>query len=118
VDIDPLELDPTSQVLHKIEINRDKIREAIVRIEISLPAAVSGKLRDNDIRSAAKEAYYLTVAKDIQRESRLRLGKGALEGITPLDALKAWLEMNHKSKRAKPLLKYGDKLTQDRPRQE
>lgn len=118
VDIDPLELDPTSQVLQQIEINREKIREAIVRIEISLPAAVSGKLRDNDIRSAAREAYYLTVAKDIKRESRLRLGKGALEGITPLDALKAWLEMNHKPERAKTLLEYGEKLIQERSRQE
>jgi DNA repair protein SbcD/Mre11 len=118
VDIDHQELDPTSRVLQQIEINRHKIREAIVRIEISLPAAVSGKLRDYDIRSAAGEAYYLTVVKDIQRESRLRLGKGALEGITPLEALKAWLEINHKPERARTLLEFGEKLIQDRSRQD
>jgi len=113
VEVEPQEIDPTASVLRQIEINRDQIREAIVRIEISLPAAISGKLRDNDIRSAAREAYYLTVAKDIRRESRLRLGKGALEGITPLDALKAWLEINHKPERAKTLLEYGEKMIRD-----
>jgi hypothetical protein len=60
-----------------------------------------------------KDAYYLTIAKEIKRENRLRLGKGALEGVTPLDALKAYLENKYPPERAKTLLEYGEKLIKD-----
>ena len=55
-----------------------------MRLQISLPAELEGQLRDNDIRDALKEAYYSTIAKDIRREARLRLGKTGAEEIVPL----------------------------------
>ena len=70
-------------------------------------------LRDNDIRNALAEAYYFTIAKDIRRETRLRLGKWTAEEITPLEALKVYLESKKVSpERAKVLLEYGEKLIQ------
>jgi len=61
-----------------------------------------------------KEAYYFTIAKAIQRETRLRLGKWTAEEIPPLDALKAYLESKKVSpERAKLLLEYGEKLMQE-----
>jgi len=35
---------------------------------------LEGQLRESDIREALKEAHYSTIAREIQREARLRLG--------------------------------------------
>ncbi len=114
VNIEPQDTDPTSAVLKAITEQGDKTRDAILRLQISLPAETEGHLRDNDIRNAVKEAHYFTIAKDIKRETRLRLGKWTAEEITPIDALKAYLESKKVSpERAKLLLEYGERLIQE-----
>jgi len=113
INIEPQDADPTSTVLKAIAEQEDKVRDAIVRLQISLPAEIEGQLRDNDIRNALKETHYFTIAKDIQRETRLRLGKGTAEEITPPDALRTYLESNFTPERAKILLEYGEKLIQE-----
>jgi len=114
IDIEPQDTDPTATVLRAIVEQEDKIRDAVVRLRINLWEQSEGLFRDSDIRDAAKEAHYFTVAKDIQRETRLRLGKWTAEEITPLEALKAYLQ----SKKLTPertglLLEYGEKLIQE-----
>ena len=114
IDIEPQDTDPTATVLRAIVEQEDKIRDAVVRLRINLWEQSEGLFRDRDIRDAAKEAHYFTVAKDIQRETRLRLGKWTAEEITPLEALKAYLQ----SKKLTPertglLLEYGEKLIQE-----
>jgi exonuclease SbcD len=114
VDIEPQDAEPTATVLKSIAEQEDKVKDAIARLQISLPAEIEGQLGDNDIRNALKEAHYLTIAKDIKRESRLRLGQWAAEEITPPDALKAYLESKKVSpERTKILLEYGEKLIQE-----
>jgi len=114
IGIEPQDTEPTSTVLRAIAEQEDRVRDAIVRLNISLPAETEGQLRDNDIRNMLKEAYYFTIAKDIQRENRLRLGKWTAEEIPPLDALKAYLESKKVSaERTKLLLEYGEKLMQE-----
>jgi exonuclease SbcD len=114
VNIEPEDADPTSIVLKAIAEQQDKVKDAIVRLSISLPAEGEGGLRDNDIRNAMKEAHYLTIVKDIERETRLRLGKWTAEEIPPLDALKAYLESKKIApERAKLLLEYGERLIQE-----
>ena len=114
VNIEPEDADPTSVVLKAIEEQQDKVKDAVVRLSISLPAECEGGLRDNDVRNAVKEAHYLTITKDIKRETRLRLGMWTAEEITPLDALKAYLEAKKIApERAKLLLQYGERLIQE-----
>ncbi|MFC1928657.1 exonuclease SbcCD subunit D [Chloroflexota bacterium] len=115
VNIESEDADPTAVVLSTITEQTDRVRDAIVRLQISLPAEVEGHLRDNDIRDALKEAYYFTIAKDIRREARLRLGATwAAEGVTPLEALKTYLEAKKVAPaQAKLLLEYGEKLIQE-----
>jgi exonuclease SbcD len=111
--IKPEDANPTSTVLRAIAKQEDGVRDGIVRLNISLPAEMEGQLRDNDIRNALKEAHHVTIAKDIQRETRLRLGRWTAEEITPLEALKAYLEAKKPpipEERAKLLLEYGEKL--------
>jgi len=117
INIAPDDADPTATVLKAIAEQADKVMGAIVRLQIGLPAESEGQLRDNDLRNTMQEAYYSTIAKDIKRETRLRLGgKWTAEEITPLDALKAYLEAKKppiSPERAKVLLEYGEKLIQE-----
>ncbi len=114
INIEPEDADPTQTVLRAAEKEKDRIKDAIVRLQISLPAEIEGQLRDNEIRNALKEAHYATIAKETRRETRLRLGEGAAEEITPLDALKAYLKSkNVPQKRARLLLEHGEKLIKE-----
>jgi len=113
INIEPEDADPTATVLQAI--GEEKIKDAIARLQVILPAEVEGQLRNNDIREAMKEAHYFTIAKDIKREARSpRLGQFTAQEITPLDALKAYLESKKVSaERTKLLLEYGEKLMQE-----
>jgi len=115
VDIEPDDSDPTAAVLKAIAEKGDKIKDAVVRLGISLPAEVEGQLRDNEIRSALGEAHYFTIARDIKRETRVRLGGVAAEEISPLDALKSYLESKKgiSPERTRLLLEYGERLIQE-----
>lgn len=111
VTLEPNDLDPTATVLIAIAEQEEKVRDAVVRLNISLPAPIEGQLRDNDLRDALKEAHYFTITRDIQQETHLRLGSLTAEEITPLEALKAYLESKKVSpERQKILLEYGEKL--------
>jgi len=115
VNIEAADIEPTDTVLESIAEKGDEVKDAVVRLNISLPAEVEGQLRDSDIRNALGEAHYFTITRDIKRESRLRLGGLAAEDISPLDALKTYLESRKdvSPERAKLLLDYGQKLIQE-----
>jgi len=103
--------DPTASVLNAIAEQGDKVVDAIVRLQLSLPAEIEGQLNDNEIRDALKEAHYFTIARDIRRETRLRLGSSTVEELTPVEALEKYLESkNVSAERSRLLLKYGEKL--------
>lgn len=113
-NIEPRDANPTSTVLKAISDQEDKIRDTIVRLQISLPAEVEAQLSDNDLRNALREAHYFTITRDIQREIRLRLGEWSAEEITPLEALRAYLESKKVPlQQARLLLEYGEKLIQE-----
>jgi exonuclease SbcD len=115
VDIEPADAEPTLTVLKAIAEEQDKVRDSIVRLNINLSAEGEGQLRDNDIRHALSEAHYFTIAKDIKRESRLRLGNWTAEEMSPLDALKTYLQSREdvSPERAKLLLEYGERLIEE-----
>ncbi|MDD5289357.1 MAG: exonuclease subunit SbcD [Dehalococcoidales bacterium] len=106
--------DPTATILASISEQKDSIKNAIVRLQISLPAEIEGFLKDSEIKNALKEAYYFTIARDIKRESRPRLGNWTAAEIAPLDALKIYLEQKKTSpERVKELLEYGQKVVEE-----
>ncbi|MHB8104866.1 MAG: metallophosphoesterase family protein [Dehalococcoidales bacterium] len=114
LDLKAEETDPSAAIIHAIDEQQDKLKNAIVRLNISLPSSLEGQLRNNDIREALKDTQNYTIARDIQRETRLRLGSRSAEEITPLDALKAYLETQQISpERQKTLLDYGEKLIKE-----
>ncbi len=111
--IEPGDSDPTATVLKTIAGHGDRVREAIVRLLISLTPESEGQLRDGEIRNALKPASYFTVARDIRREARLRLGV-LTEELTPVEALRKYIESRQdlSPERVGALLKYGERLIQ------
>jgi exonuclease SbcD len=111
VNIDPEDIDPTATILSAIAQHGEKVKDAIVRLQLSLPAAAQGQVRDGDLREALKEAYHATIAREIRDEARVRLGSFAAGEFTPLEALKTWLDTKKvPADRAKVLLEYGESL--------
>jgi len=49
---------------------KDQVKDAVVRLQLNLPAEIEGFLKDSEIKNALKEAYFFTIARDIKRESR------------------------------------------------
>ncbi|MBI4295476.1 MAG: exonuclease SbcCD subunit D [Chloroflexi bacterium] len=112
VNIESSDSDPTGTILQAIQ--SANVKDAIVRLQVSLPSSIAQQLRDNEIRNALKEAHFFTIAKDVRREARLRLGERATEEITPLEALKAYLESTREPpERVKLLLEYGERLMEE-----
>jgi exonuclease SbcD len=109
VVIEPEDINPTAKVLQTIAVQ--PVKDVIVRLQITMPEAGSSQLNDSEIKNALKEAHYFTIARDVARETRLRLGKLTAAELTPIDALKVYLEQKKISPaRAKELLEYGEKL--------
>ncbi|MDP7285648.1 MAG: exonuclease SbcCD subunit D [Dehalococcoidales bacterium] len=125
VTLEPKDLDPTATILNAIAEQKEKVEEAIVRLDITLPAQIESRLRDGDIRDALKEVHYFTVAREVQREvRRLRLGAEHLEFVSreavtsvvneALYGLKIYLESKKVSpERSKVLLEYGERLIRE-----
>lgn len=105
--------DPLATVLAEIDRNRTEAADAIVRLQLTIPASVSAQLPDSRLREALKAAYFLSITRDIRREARIRLGARTAEGLTSMDALKLWLESkNTPPERTQTLLDYGRKLVE------
>ncbi len=106
--------DPTATVLGATAGQEKKLKEAIVRLNITVPSSLEGQLRDADIREALQGAHFATIARETVREARLRLGQFTAEEITPLDALKKYLETKKTSpERTKVLMEYGERLIRE-----
>jgi exonuclease SbcD len=103
---------PTETVLQAIAKN--DVKESIVRLQIKVLAEKEALLQENEIKKALKEAYFVAaVNKEVEREHRSRLGSYPAEGLTPLQALKLYLESKKTPKdRAQVLLEYGERLIQ------
>jgi exonuclease SbcD len=113
VNIETQDAEPTAKIIK--EISRHDTADAIVRLRISLSQESEGQILDGDLRNALKDAHYYAITKDIKRQSRLRLGEHSAEEITPLAALKVYLEDKKFSKSySKLLLKYGEELIKEK----
>ena len=105
------DLDPTTTVLAAISQHQSQVKDAIVRLHITLPSSAQTQLRDNDIRNALSSAYHFTIARQTEDPVRVRLGNMTAGELPPVEALKAWLETKKVSpERVRTLLEYGEKL--------
>jgi exonuclease SbcD len=111
ITLEPSCADPTVKILAVTASRKDDMKDAIMRLNISLPAEIDGHIRYGEIREALGSAHYFTIAREIKREARLRLGNQPAGEITPMAALKAYLDAQQVTpERQKILLEYGEKL--------
>ena len=82
--------DPTSEVLQAIE--RVDVRNAIVRVRLTLDADQNARLDERAIREALRPAHLVAAfARNVERGARRRLASEAPpESLTPLQALEAY----------------------------
>ncbi|UCG54182.1 MAG: exonuclease subunit SbcD [Dehalococcoidia bacterium] len=111
--IEPQDIEPMATI--RGEISHHDITDAIVRLKIDLSQESEGQILDTEIRNALKDAHSYTITKDIKRQNRLRLGGHSAQEITPLVALKAYINDRKFSKSySKLLLKYGEELIKEK----
>ena len=83
--------DPMPRLLSAIA-NAD-VDDAVVRVIVQARAEQEGLIRDADVRSALKGAYYIaSIGKEIERAYRQRLGGDSPEELTPAELLTRYLE--------------------------
>jgi exonuclease SbcD len=102
--------DPTATVAQAI--SGYHIAGAVVRVAVSVPAELEGRLRDADIRSALAGAHYVAaIHKDTREHSRIRLGQAYSRSLDPRDALKMYLDSRSTPKeRADVLMRHAEAL--------
>jgi len=105
------DLDPTSSVLKLLADRREDIAQAIVQLKLKMPESVAPLLRDAEIKNALKDAYYFGIAREVERQSRNRLGGDHDEALSPRQALEKYLDMkNVPESRRKELLARAEDL--------
>ncbi len=114
VNISSHDLNPTPTILRAIAQHEREIKDAIVRVQITIPEISDGLVQEQEIRKALREAQYINIAREVEQRQRTRLSSQAAEEMTPLEALKVYLELKKTPPdQAKTLLQYGERLIQD-----
>lgn len=92
IAVAPREEDPTEEVLAAIA--KGGVRDAIVRVQLSLRPAQDALLRDADLRRALENAHYVaSITREVEQAVRRRLsGEHEPEQLTPLEALRLYLD--------------------------
>jgi len=111
--MDAPQLNPMATILRGISLRAKEVKDAIVRVEISLPTP-EAKIEEKEIRRALSEAYFVSSisvqAQGVKPSTRWE----GVEGLTTLDALRRYLELR---KTPPPwhqkLLEYGERLIEE-----
>ena len=102
--------DPTATVVRSIMARG--VRGAIVRLRMSLPADLDHRVREQDLRHALSGAHYVAaITRDVDQDRRTRIPAAVAEGLTPIDALRIYLEGREmEPERQKKLLSMAEEL--------
>lgn len=105
--------DPTQEAIRAI--GRRRVADAIVRVRITMPQEVEAQLRENDVRAALSEAHYVApIVREVTRERRTRLGAATVEGLSPQEALRLYLDTAKvPAERAEALMGFAERLIRD-----
>ncbi len=92
--------EPTEQILRYLESHGADLKDAVVRLIITVPSEAAYSLRRNDVYRAMRElgASYQVVNFDVERTSRTRLGNVAMSNMSREDLLRWYLDTKGASK--------------------
>ncbi len=105
----------TRGALHVLP-ERKPVKDAIVRVQVKLPASAAAAFRERDVRKALDEAgahHVAGVFREVERTQRVRLGAFTGERKSPEDLLRFYFETKSvPSARAERLVEYARRLMQ------
>ena len=106
----PGDEDPTAKVIR--DIMRRDITDSILRLRIAIPAELDVHLREAEVRAAVSSAHYLAAFnREIEQERRTRIPQEVAEGLTPMHALRLYLDSREmEAGRREVLLRYAEQL--------
>ena len=97
VDIATDDPDPTSTVVRRIQ--HSAVADAVVRLRIKVAAELEPMIIDSEIRKALAPAHFVaSIGREVDRTRTFRLEGRAIDGMTSLDALKAYLDASSGSR--------------------
>ena len=104
---------PTRTVVQ--EIMRRNVAGSIVRLKVLLPAGPDAQLREGEIRDALASAHHVAaISLEVEEERRTRIPPDVAEGLTPLGALRLYLESRKvPAERRERVLRYAEELVSD-----
>ncbi|MEE9199080.1 MAG: DNA double-strand break repair protein Mre11, partial [Dehalococcoidia bacterium] len=117
IDIKPDDPDPITTVLQGIQ--RHPVADAIVRVRVKVPAELEEMVREAEIRKALRDAHFVaSIAREVERDRPIRLEGRSVESMSPLDALKAYIESVAEARgwteqQVKDLLEHGEALIRE-----
>ena len=97
-------------------VSRHAIRDAIVKLNIEMPASLEPLLSDSEIRASLSDAHYVAaISRQIAERPRTRLDGTYSEGLTPAQLLERYLDSRGSpADRAKELMERGERLIAER----
>ena len=108
--------DPSPNQTVANRVSRHATRDAIVKLNIQMPASVEQLLSDSEIRASLSDAHYIAaISRQITERPRTRLDGTYSEGLTPSQLLERYLDSRDTPPdRAKDLLQRGAQLIAER----
>ncbi|QQG43712.1 MAG: exonuclease SbcCD subunit D [Candidatus Daviesbacteria bacterium] len=114
VSLKPDDPDPTRTVIAEIE--KHKVKDAIARIIVDIPADLDKEIKMDLIKKALKEANFIAgISRNVERKERSASwridGQEEVERLTPIEALKKYFAAKKISlEKQKELEKYAAQL--------
>ena len=108
--------DPSPNRTVADRVARHATRDAIVKLNIEMPASVEPLLSDSEIRASLSDAHYVAaISRQITERPRTRLDGTYSEGLTPSQLLERYLDSRDTPPdRSKELMERGSQLIAER----
>lgn len=111
VDLKTNETDPTQTILE--EIKKHHIEDTVVRVIINIPTGMEKEIEMDQIKKILSGAHFIAgISKNIERQERTKIdGQQQIERLTPIEALRKYLEAKKSSaEKVKQLENYAAQL--------
>ena len=110
VRVPPGDENPMDTVMRAIM--RRNVAGSIVRLKIMLPAELDVHLREGEIRQLLSGAHHMaSISREVDQDRRTRIPPDVAEGLTPMDALRLYLESREvEPARREKMLQYAEEL--------
>ena len=113
ITLDEIDPEPTNTII--TEIKKHNITDAIAQVMIEVPALLYDQIDDTLVKNTLSSAHLIaTIRKNVVEEKRQRLSHNPSGDISPVEALKSYLNARDISKsRANMILEKGTNLIEE-----